>query len=96
MQTANEIKNILSAHKNEYHRKYGVKNIGIFGSYARNEQKENSDVDILVEFDRPIGLKFVTLADDIEYLLNIRVDLVSRKAIKPRMWKYIAQELINA
>jgi predicted nucleotidyltransferase len=48
----------------------------------------------MVEFDKPIGLAFVDLAEDIEQLLKIKVDLVSRRAIKPRMLKSIEQELI--
>ncbi len=58
MKTLEEIKRILTEHKDEIWEKYGVIKIGIFGSFARDEQKEVSDVDILVEFEKPIGLKF--------------------------------------
>jgi uncharacterized protein len=53
-----------------------------------------SDVDILVEFDRPIGLAFVQLADELEELLDAKVDLVSHRAIQPRMMKHIEPDLI--
>ncbi|MDI6603308.1 MAG: nucleotidyltransferase family protein, partial [Patescibacteria group bacterium] len=62
--TSDEIKQILTEHKEELKEKYGVKEIGIFGSYVRKEQKEESDLDILVEFeeDAKIGLlKFVNM-----------------------------------
>ncbi len=57
MKTLNEIKKILLEHKQELKEKYKVKSIAIFGSYARGEQTEKSDIDILVEFYEPIGLK---------------------------------------
>jgi predicted nucleotidyltransferase len=57
-----EIRRTLEAHKGELNHKYHVKSVGIFGSYLRGEQRETSDVDILVEFERPIGLiEFVKL-----------------------------------
>ncbi len=62
MITIAEIRMILAEHKNEIVEKYGVKEIGVFGSYLREEQKETSDVDILVEFKRPVGmLTFINL-----------------------------------
>jgi len=54
MKTLDEIKNILAQHKEELRQKYKVKEIGIFGSYVRGEQKRKSDVDILVEFKEPM------------------------------------------
>ncbi|WP_457613174.1 nucleotidyltransferase family protein [Methanocaldococcus sp.] len=63
MKTLSEIKEILRKHKKELKEKYKVKSIAIFGSYARGEQKETSDIDIMVEFYEPIGLKIVDLRD---------------------------------
>ena len=60
MKTLEEIKDTL---KNTLKDKFGVKEIGIFGSYVRNEQTEVSDVDILVHFERPIGREIVNLKD---------------------------------
>jgi hypothetical protein len=94
MKTIEEIKQILSEHRGDFRKKYNVKEIGIFGSYSRNEQKEVSDVDILVEFEEPIGLAFVDLAEYLENLLSIKVDLVPRGAIKPRMWEYVKEDLV--
>lgn len=94
MDTLKDITSILAQNKNFYAEKYGVKNFGIFGSYSRGDFSETSDLDIMVEFDRPIGLTFVDLALDLESLLKVKVDLVSKKAIKPRMLKMIERELI--
>ncbi len=93
MLTIQEIKNILQQNKSTIQKKYAVKSFGIFGSFARNEQTPKSDIDILVEFEKPIGLQFVTLAEELEMLLHNKVDLVSKNAIKPKMMTYIQQEI---
>jgi len=73
---------------------YGVKTLGIFGSYITGKQKETSDVDILVEFERPIGLlKFVTLEQELSELLGKKVDLVMKSALKPRIGERILKEV---
>jgi len=76
--------------------KYKVKTLGVFGSYVRGEQKEGSDLDILVEFQEPVGLfKFMELEEFLGKNTGVKVDLVSRKALKPRIGKYILEEVIN-
>lgn len=65
--------------------KYSVIRIGYFGSYSRNEQTENSDIDILVEFGKPIGWDFFDLQDMLENELKLKVDLVSHKALKEQL-----------
>ncbi len=94
MKTLNEIKKELAKYKSVLKEKYFVKKIGIFGSYSRGEQESESDIDILVEFDKPIGLEFIDLAEELETLLNNNVDLVSKNAIKPQYMKYIQEDLI--
>ena len=69
--------------------------MALFGSWARNEQTETSDVDILVEVDPSIGLRFVTLAERLESLLEQPVDLVSSRAVKQNLLKQIQAELID-
>ena len=69
--------------------------MALFGSWARNEQTETSDVDILVEVDPSIGLRFVTLGERLESLLEQHVDLVSIRAVKPSLLKQIQAELID-
>jgi uncharacterized protein len=76
--------------------KYNVKTLGVFGSYVRGEQKEGSDLDILVEFQEPVGLfKFMELEEFLGKNTGVKVDLVSKKALKPRIGKYILDEVIN-
>lgn len=95
MKTKEEVLKILRQEKPELARRYGVKRLALFGSYARGDQREDSDVDILVEVDPTIGLGFVELADRIEAALGIHVELVSDRAIKPRYWEVIKEELID-
>jgi predicted nucleotidyltransferase len=65
--------------------KYFVEKIGYFGSFTRNEQRNNSDLDILVSFKKPIGWEFFDLQEFLEKELNIKIDLVSEKAIKEQL-----------
>ena len=96
MKTLDEIKEILNSHKDELRERYKVREIGIFGSFVRGEQSEVSDVDILVEFERPIGLKFFELADYMEEILGVKVDLLTEKAVKqkPHLWESVKEDLI--
>jgi len=89
-----EIESILAQHREELKERYKVKEIGIFGSYVRNEQRKKSDVDILVEFYKPIGLfAFMDLEEHLKKLLGLKVDLVSKRALKPRIGEYILNEV---
>jgi len=92
--TKEEILETLAKDKPELQERFKVSKIALFGSYARGDQQINSDVDILVEVDPSIGLDFVTLAERIEKLLGVSVDLVSSRAVKPRAMKFIQPELI--
>jgi len=74
--------------------KFKVKKLGIFGSYARGESSEKSDIDILVEFYEPIGWEFFDLKDFLEDQLSIGVDLVTIKALKPQLKDSILKEVI--
>jgi hypothetical protein len=69
--------------------------LALFGSVVRGEASTGSDIDILADVEPSIGLDFVTLADRLEELTGYRVDLVSRRAIKPLLWKQIEPELID-
>ncbi len=95
MKTVQDIKRILKSHKEELESRYGVSEIGIFGSYVKEEQKETSDVDILVEFKKPIGLlEFVGLKNHLSDLLGVNVDLVMRKALRPSIGKRVLDEVV--
>lgn len=94
MTNRQSIINLLQSAKSMLEQKYGVKALALFGSYSRNEATTDSDVDVLVDFSKPIGLAFVDLADELEQLLQTRVDLVSRNGIKPKYFQSIESELI--
>jgi len=89
-----QINSILDKHKFDLKRRYNIKQLGVFGSYSRGEQVEKSDIDILVEFEKPIGLDFVLLAEELENILKLKVDLVSKGALKPRAFDVIKKDLI--
>jgi hypothetical protein len=75
--------------------KYNVKEMGLFGSVARGEEENSSDIDILVEFSSPIGFfDFIRLEDFLSGILGKKVDLVSKKAIKPIIKNDILEETI--
>lgn len=94
MRTLQEIKSTLSSHKNQLFQDYPIKSMAIFGSFSRREQNDSSDLDILVEFSDRIGIRFVDLADDLEKIVGLKVDLVSKKGIKEKYLKSIDSELI--
>ena len=76
--------------------KYNVDKIGIFGSYIRGEESKESDIDILVDFENPIGGEFIDLKEFLEEILNKKVDLVTVKALKPRLRENILKEVVYA
>jgi predicted nucleotidyltransferase len=92
--TREEILSLLTKNKSKLENKFKVRRMALFGSYARGEQQSDSDVDILVDIDPSVGLEFVILAEQIEQMLGLPVELVSRRAIKPNKLKYIEQDLI--
>lgn len=90
------VRKTLQAHKEELNQKYGVKQLGVFGSCVKNEQHETSDIDLLLEFDKAIDLFiFVNLQNYLSDLLNAKVDLVMKKALKPKIGQRILQEVVD-
>ncbi len=86
----------LRENKHFLEEKYKVKTLGVFGSYVRGEQKKGSDLDILVEFQEPVGLfEFMELEEFLGKKTGVKIDLVSKKALKPRIGKRILEEVIN-
>ena len=86
---------ILQAAKPALQKSYGFTSIALFGSYSRNTAiAGKSDIDVMVEFSEPIGIRFIDLADELEDIFKQKVDLVSRKAIKPKYFKVIEPDLI--
>lgn len=74
--------------------RYHLTSIGIFGSFTREDFHDDSDIDILIEYDQPIGIEFIDLAEELEKILNRKVDLVSRNGIKPKYFEEIQKDLI--
>jgi len=94
MKDLEQIKQIIRDCEPEIQDKYGVKNIGIFGSYTKNNADKDSDIDILVEFKEPIGLfEFVELENFLEKKLGIEVDLVTKDSLKPAIGERILKEV---
>ena len=94
MKSIQEIRNTLSHHKQALFRNYSIRSLAIFGSYARKEQTEESDLDILVEFSGKIGIRFIDLAEDLEKIVGTKVDLVSKNGIKEKYLQHINSDLI--
>ncbi|MFH1258624.1 MAG: nucleotidyltransferase family protein [Elusimicrobiota bacterium] len=95
MKTLKEIERLLKGQKEVLKKKYGIEEIGVFGSYVRKTMKQRSDLDILVEFGRTIGLlKFVEIENYLGDLLGIKVDLVMKGALKPKIGRQILKEVI--
>ena len=95
MLTKDQALQILKGLRPELHQKYHVKSIGIFGSLVRGEETGESDVDILVEFEQPVGFfRFLELEEFLGEKLGRKVDLVSKKALKPRIGRHILEELV--
>jgi predicted nucleotidyltransferase len=89
-----EVKSTLKQLKPKLMSKYGVDTLGLFGSIVRDDFTDQSDIDIVVTFSRPIGSDFITLADELEELFNRKVDLISRNGIKPRYYEVIEPEIL--
>ncbi len=73
--------------------KYPIKSMALFGSFSREEQNNESDVDVMVEFEGDIGIRFIDLANELENILDCKVDLVSKDGIKEKYYQAIKQDL---
>ncbi len=93
--TRDEILNKLEENRDTI-RGFGVRRLGIFGSYARGEQKEASDMDFLVEFDDATIQNYMNLKEFLERLFSCPVDLVFSDTVKPRLKPVILNEVVYA
>lgn len=95
MKTFDDIRKKLESHKTEMVKRYKVKEIGIFGSFARGENRKRSDVDILVDFEEMPGLTgLCDLESYIEKLLRRKVDVVRKAALRPELREIILKEVV--
>jgi uncharacterized protein len=95
MQTLEKLKAALASHKTELKENYKVDEIGLFGSYVRNEQHNKSDVDVLVTFtETPDLFQFIELENYLTDLLGVKVDLIMKDDIKPRLKDRILSEAV--
>lgn len=95
MYTLEQILKILKEKKPDLQKRYPISELGVFGSYARGDYNENSDIDILVDFNDRVGIRFISLAHELEDTFKIKIDLVSRGGIKPRYLPYVEKNLIH-
>jgi predicted nucleotidyltransferase len=94
MKTIEELKRILAMHWDELRERFKVKELGVFGSYVRGEEKEASDIDILVEFEEPVSLLgLVSLENHLFDLFGVKVDLVLKGEIRPELKEKIIKEV---
>jgi predicted nucleotidyltransferase len=98
MKTMDEIKRILQSEKPYLAEKYGVTEIGVFGSYVRGDQRPDSDIDILIELERPPRISLLGLVD-LEYylsdLLGAKVDVAIKKNLRKRIGRRILSEVVS-
>ncbi len=94
MKTFSDIQNVIRDNMAELQRRFGVTKIGIFGSRVRGEQREDSDLDMLVEVNRPMGMiKFVQMEQHLSGITGIRVELFTKGSLKPFSGKRILEEV---
>lgn len=97
MKTREDILNILRRQLPYLREAYGVRKLGLFGSYSRQEQKAESDIDLLVEFGKPIGFfKFIELESYLSEQLGAKAELVTEDALKPLIKPTVARDLVYA
>jgi len=96
MKAQDGIKETLKKFKPILREKFKVEKIGIFGSYGRGEESEESDVDILVEFSEPIGWEFIDVKDFLEEILGREVHLATIGALRPSLKDRILKEIVYA
>ncbi len=95
MKEIDEIINKLIENLPAFKERYKIKSIGVFGSHVRGEELEDSDIDVLIEVGRGVTLfQFLALERELSELLGKKVDLVSKRALKPLIGKHILEEVI--
>ena len=94
MKNPQDIINKLKQIKPALFEKYNLSALGLFGSVVRDDFSSNSDVDIIIDYHNKMGIEFIDLANFLEDQLQIKVDLVSRRGIKPKYYKEIEKDIL--
>lgn len=90
------ILDLLNQHRDEFMSRFGARHLALFGSAARDELRDDSDVDVLVEFDGPATFdRYVGLQNYLEALFGLKVDLATEAMIKPRLRRHIEKDLLR-
>jgi uncharacterized protein len=96
MKSLNDILEQLRILKSQLRERYPIEYMGVFGSYVRNEADEKSDLDVLVDFNGPVSFfQYLDMEEELSAILDIRVDLVERKALKPFIGRRILKEVLE-
>jgi len=95
MKTLDQIRQVLQEHKDEFAERFKVSRLGIFGSYARGDHDEESDLDVIVEFTQPVGFEFIHLANRLEELVGVKVDLLTPDSIKANRRESILRNVVD-
>ena len=93
MGTLVDILSVLRRERARLFAKYGLKSMAVFGSATRDDFRPDSDVDIMIEMGAPLGIEFIDLADELEGLLERKVDLATKGAVKPWYMVTIERDL---
>ena len=94
--TRDEIRRTLQEHQPELVARFGVRSLALFGSVARDEATTDSDIDLLVEFERPVGLfELFALQDELEVILGRHVDVGTVQSLKPRVRERVLEEAVD-
>ncbi|MEC4806408.1 MAG: nucleotidyltransferase family protein [Jaaginema sp. PMC 1079.18] len=95
MKTLEEIKQILKATKPLLQQQYRVTELGVFGSYTQNQQTQTSDVDILIDYEQaPTLFQLVELRDYLAGVMGVKVDVVTKNGLKPRIRERVLSEVV--
>lgn len=91
-----QVLSVLNGHRDEMRQRFGVKHLALFGSAARDELRDGSDIDLLVEFEGPPTFDgYMDLKDYLEALFGTKVDLATDAMIKPRLRRHIEKDLLR-
>jgi predicted nucleotidyltransferase len=96
MQPRERIQKLLRDNRAKLAADYGVKRLGLFGSYAKDSAGPNSDVDLLVEFEKPLGFKFIDFAEEVEQLLGKKIDVLTPEGLKGIRIRRVAEDIAKS